>query len=538
MKRRQLFFLLLLTLLMILPAAAFSADEALHSVWAVKDCKIVIQPGRVIEKGVIIIRDGLIEYAGANAVIPADAEIIDGAGLTAYAGFIDAFGDSILKMPEEKIDPSKMYSGDYSDKERGIAPEIKAYDFVNLTKAGITKFHKNGITAALVIPSKGIFTGQASLFSLSQTVKEKAVIFKDNLLGIGFSASSVAGYPDSLMGVIAFLKQEFADVAYYIMHTSRWGNDMNGISRPEYKAIFEELLPFFTGKKQVVFLCRNQNDIIRAIKIGSEYKLKYLICDIGGEAFRVIPELKKSGSPVLLALGFKSPSTSIYSQQGKDVRSEVEKELYPSNAARLAEAGIKFAFSSYSTPEPDKFLGNIMIAVEKGLPTEKALRALTVDAAAILGVDRALGTIESGKIANVVLSAGDPLLKESKVKYVFADGIKFDMKEKKAEEGEKPTVNVSGKWEVTTEGGMGMKYTLELTQEEATLSGKRITQFGQDEFTDGTVSGNQISFTISISAMGRMVDIYVSGVVEGDTISGTISFGAMGTAEFTGKRIP
>jgi hypothetical protein len=163
---------------------------------------------------------------------------------------------------------------------------------------------------------------------------------------------------------------------------------------------------------------------------------------------------------------------------------------------------------------------------------------LTVDAASFFGVERALGTIEAGKIANLVISQGDPLLKESKVKYVFADGIKFDMKEKKAEEGEKPTVNVSGKWEVTTEGGMGMKYTLELTQEEATLSGKRITQYGQDEFTDGTVSGNQISFTISISAMGRMVDIYISGVVEGDTINGTISFGAMGSAEFTGKRIP
>jgi hypothetical protein len=538
MKRRHFCFLLLLALLMILPVRAFPADEALHSVWAVKDCKVIIQPGRVMEKGMIIIRDGLIEYAGANAVIPADAEIIDGAGMTAYAGFIDALGDSILKMPEEKIDPSKIFSGDYSDKEKGIAPEIKAYDYVNLTKTAITKFHRNGITAALVIPSKGIFTGQASLFSLSQTVKEKAVILKDNMLGIGFSASSVIGYPDSLMGVVAFLKQEFADLAYYIMHTSRWISDMNGIARPEYKAIFEELLPFLTGKKYIVFLCRNKNDIIRAIKIGSEYKLKYLICDIGDEAFRVIPELKKSDAPVLLTLGFKSPSTSIYSQQGKDVRSEAEKELYPSNAARLAEAGIKFAFSSYSTPEPDKFLGNIMIAVEKGLSNEKALRALTVDAAAIFGVDRALGTIEPGKIANLVISQGDPLAKDSKVKYVFADGIKFDMKEKKAEGGEKPTVNVSGKWEITVEGGMGMKITLEVVQEESTLSGKMTSQYNQSEFTDGTVSGNEISLVITINAMGRTVDIYVSGVVEGDTISGTIAFGAMGSAEFTGKRIP
>lgn len=538
MKRKRLFLMLLLASVMILPAKAFPADEALHSVWAIKDCKVIIQPGKVIEKGTVVIRDGLIEYAGAAASIPADAEIIDGTGMTAYAGFIDALGDSFLKMPEEKMDPSKMFSGDFSEKERGIAPETRAYDYINLTKAGISKYHKKGITAVMAIPTKGIFTGQSSLFSLSRTEKEKAVIFKDGMLGIGFSASSVSGYPDSLMGVVAFLKQRFADLSYYIMHTGRWENTMNGIVRPEYNAQFEELLPFYTGKKPVVFFCRSKNDIIRAINIGSEFKLKYIICDAGGEAFRVIPELKKSGAPVLVALGFKTPSTSVYSQEGRDIRAEAEKELYPTNAAKLAEAGIRFAFSSYATPDPDKFIENIMKAVEKGLPPEKALRALTVDAASIFGVNRALGTIEPGKIANLVVSQGDPLTKDAKVKFVFADGVKFDLKEKKAEPGEKPTVNASGRWEVTVEGGMGMKITLELTQEESMLSGKMTSQYNQSEFTDGTVSGNQIGMSITINAMGRTVDIYVSATIEGDTMSGTISFGAMGSSEFTGKRIP
>lgn len=538
MKRKQFCILLLLTLFFIISASAYSADEALHSVWVVKDCKVIVQPGRTIEKGMVIIRDGLIEHAGSVTAIPADAEIIDGTGLTAYAGFIDSFGDSMLKMPEEKADPTKIYSGDYSEKERGIAPEVRAYDFINLTKAGIAKFHKNGITAALVLPSKGIFTGQASLFSLSQTGKERAIIFKDNILGIGFSASSVTGYPDSLMGVVAFLKQEFTDLAYHILHVERWKNEMSGIVRPVYNPKYDELTPFFTGKKQVVFLCKNKNDIIRAIKTGSEYKLKYLICDIGGEAFRAIPELKKAGVPVLLTLGFKSPSTSIYAQQGKDIRTDAEKEIYPTNAAKLAEAGVKFAFSSYSTPEPDKFQENLLKAIEKGLPRDSALKALTIDAASILGAEKALGTIEAGKIANLIISQGDPLLKDSKVRYVFADGIKFDMKEKKAEGGEKPTVNASGKWEITVEGGMGMKIILEVTQEESTLSGKMTSQYNQSEFTDGTVSGNQVNLTITIDAMGRTIDIYVSGVIEGDTISGTISFGAMGSSEFTGKRIP
>lgn len=535
MKRKYLCFL---SLLIVFSAMAFPSDEALHSVWAVKDCKIILQPGKVIDKGVIIIRNGLIESAGVSAAIPADAEIIDGTGLTVYAGFIDAFNDALLKMPEQKTDPSKMFSGDFSEKERGIAPEIRAFDFINLTKAGISKYHKNGITAVMGIPTKGLFTGQASLFSLSDTVAQKAVVLKDYLLGIGFSASSVTGYPDSLMGVVAFLKQEFSDVKYHIMNTERWRKEMKGVARPEYNAKYMELAPFVTGEKQIVFLCRNQYDIIRAIKIGSEFKLKYLICDAGGEAFRVIPELKKSGAPVLVALGFKAPSTSIYAQQGKDVRTEAEKEIYPANAAKLAEAGIKFAFSSFSTPEPEKFISNIMTAVDKGLPAEKALRALTTDAAAIFGVDKALGTLEPGKIANLIISQGDPLTKDSKVRYVFADGVKFDMKERKAEEGEKPTVNASGKWELTVEGGMGMKITLDIVQEESALSGKMASQYNQSEFMDGTISGNQVTIPITINAMGRTVEIYVSGVVEGDTMSGSISFGAMGSAEFSGKRIP
>ena len=177
-------------------------------------------------------------------------------------------------------------------------------------------------------------------------------------------------------------------------------------------------------------------------------------------------------------------------------------------------------------------------AVEAGLPREKAIEALTKTPAVFFGLDRALGTIEPGKIANVVLAEGDLLIKETKVRYAFVDGKKFELKEAKPGEGEKPTVNVTGKWELSVEGQMGMTLTIDFSQEEAALSGKLVTPFGAFDFTGGSVSGKDVSFEISISVGGQDLDLFFSATVEGDKMRGSVVQGGAGTAEFTAKRIP
>ena len=198
----------------------------------------------------------------------------------------------------------------------------------------------------------------------------------------------------------------------------------------------------------MIILCRNQNDIRRAIGLAAELKLDYFICDIGNEAFRVIPEIKKAKARVFLPLTFKVPGTSIHAQKGRDVREKAEKELYAKNPARLAEAGIPFTFTSFGTDDPKSFMEGIQKAIENGLPQEEALNALTVEAAGFLGLQKALGTIEVGKIANLALVEGEILAKEAKVKYVFADGKKFELKEAAIKDAEKPTVNVTGKFQL------------------------------------------------------------------------------------------
>jgi len=537
MRKTRIILTTCLIVLLVIHIPILRSEDDLHRVWAVKDCRIITQAGPPIEKGTVVIRDGLIETVGAIVDVPADAEVIDGSTLTVYPGLIDPLGKSLLKLPEQKFDQTKMFTGQYTDEDRGIRPGLKAFDHFEITKSTLEKYHKAGFTAAQVLPERGVFTGQASVFSLSGTDKNANIILRDTCLGVGFSVSSFMVYPSSLMGVVAMLRQELSDAVYFDKHNKRWMKEMNGISRPEYSVKYELLSDYATGKKPVVFLCRNQNDIHRAIGLAAELKLDYFICDIGNEAFRLIPELKKAKARVFLPLTFKAPGTSIHAQKGRDVRDKAEKELYPKNPAQLSEAGIPFTFTSFGTDDPKSFMEGIQKAIENGLPQEKALDALTVGAAGFLKLEKTLGTIEPGKIANLALVEGEILAKEAKVKYVFADGKKFELKEAAVKEGEEPTVNVTGKWEISIEEA-GLKLTMDFVQEEAALSGKLTTPFGVFDFSGGTVSGNQVYFEMNLSVGGQEIDLYFTGEVEGDKMTGSVVQGAEGSSEFTAKRIP
>jgi len=525
---------------LLLTAAFFTtlySEENLHRVWAVKDCRIVTQAGAPIEKGTVLIRDGLIQAMGTSVDIPADAEILDGSTLTVYPGLTDALGSSLLKLPEEKFDIAKIYTGQYTDKDRGITPELRSFDHFQISKAALQKYHESGITTVQVMPERGLLTGQASVFSLSGQNKQENIVLRDNCFGIGFSPANFMVYPNSLMGVVSCIRQQLADSSHFQMHTSRWQKEMRGISRPQYNAKSEAMADFATGKKPVIFLCRNQFDIKRALSLASELNLDYFICDKGSEAFRVIPELKKARARVLCTLEFKVPPTSIHAQKGRDARERAEKELYIKNPAKLAEAGIPFAFSSLGTDDPKSFIEGVHKAVENGLPQDKALDALTVTPAQFLGLEKALGTVEPGKMANLILVEGEILTKDAKIKHIFADGKKFDIEEAKVKEGEKPTVNVSGKWEFMIEG-VGMKVMIVFIQEGASLSGKMTLPLGVFDFTGGSVTGNEIYFETTLSIGGQELDLYFSATVEGDKMTGSVVQGTEGAAEFTAKRVP
>jgi len=527
---------LILAFFFIFPALVLLGDENLHRIWAVKDCRIMTMAGPEISRGTIVMRDGLVEAVGANVAVPPDAEVINGDKLVAYPGLIDGLGQTLLKFPEKKSDQLKYYTGEFTDEDKGINPERRAFDFVNLEKGTLDKYQRLGVTVVQVLPENGIFSGQSSVFLLADGDKNRALLLKDVLLGVGFRPEGVIAYPSSQMGVMAFLRQEFSDARHYLLHKSRWQAERSGLARPSYNSRYETLADFATGKKALVFFCRNQNDIRRALQLASENRLDYFICDLGNEAFRVIPELLKAKARVFCPLTFKAPASSIFSLQGRAEREKAEKEIYPKNALRLAEAGIPFAFSSLGNDDPKNFLEAVQKAMENGLPKAKAMEALTVQPANFLGLNKALGAIRPGAIANLVIVQGEPLSKEAKVKYVFLDSRKIEIKDSQAQGGAKPEVNVSGKWELNIESA-GLKLQADFVQEETLLSGKMTTPFGVFDFSGGSVSGKEIYFEMTMT-VGQIIDLYFTATVSGDTMEGSVVQGTEGSMEFRGKRIP
>ncbi|UCC40808.1 MAG: hypothetical protein JSV96_05030, partial [Candidatus Aminicenantes bacterium] len=340
-------------------------------VYAVVNCKIIPVSSSPIEKGVIIIRDGLIESLGSpeEIVIPEDAEIVEAEGLIAYPGLIDAHTNLFIELPKEEP-PQRGRDLGSREKESGRYPDVLAFKLLKPKKSTIESFRKIGVTTILVAPKKGIFVGQSVLLNLNGEKPETMVVKNPVALHVDFSTARGL-YPATVMGTMAFLRQSFLDAEYYRAYKSLYAKSAKGMKRPESNPFLEEIMPFVLEKKQIIFTCDNQEDIKRALGLIEEFKLNGLLSG-ANEAWRVAGKLKQKKLPLLISLNFKPPPTSLYLNQGEVMILKAEKEIYPANAANLHKSGVKFALTSYGLSKADRFLENIRKAIAAGLPKEEA----------------------------------------------------------------------------------------------------------------------------------------------------------------------
>ncbi len=505
--------------------------------YAIVNCKIIPVTGSPIENGIIIIRDGLIESLGPQEKIsiPEDAEIIKGEGLFAYPGLIDAHTNLFLEPAKEEPRRPGTIGAEPQDKEKAQHPDLMAFKQIKPKKSAIENLHKIGITTVLIAPEKGIYAGQSVLLNIKGEKAEPMVIKNPVALHVNFTTAR-GTYPSSLMGTMAFLRQSFLDTEYYSSHKSRFTRYSRGLKRPEYNPFLEALLPYVVKKRPIFFNCANLEDIKRALRLIKEFKLNGFLSG-ANEAWRVAELLKKEKVPLLISLNFKPPFTSIYINQGEELKKKAEEEIYPANAASLYKKGIKFTLTSHGLKKSPDIPKNIQKAIKAGLPKEEALRAMTIIPAKLLGVSNFLGSVEAGKIANIILTTGEIFEEKTKVERVFVDGVSFEIK-KPPKGVELSAVNIAGKWSTTISGPMGvMEMTLEIEQEGNEISGSISSDMGKWEISDGFLSGNELSFTITATIMGETMNLVFSGTAEKDYIEGTISFMG-GSAELKATRIP
>ena len=532
--------------------------------YAITNARIVTVSGATIDKGTIVIRNGLIDAVGASVATPADAQVFDASGLTVYPGFFDTLTNLGLTQPAAPTGGGGRGGGPQtaptpaaatqpasnSNYPAGLRPEDVTSDDL---KAGETQFETNrnaGFTTVLSVGRAGIFNGQSAVINLSGENVSDMVIKSPFAEHVSFVTIG-GGYPQSLLGTFSALRQMLYDAQRLQEWQKAYTANPKGMKRPEADKSLEALFPVVSGKMPVVFNANTEREIVRAIDLIKEFKLTGIIAG-GQESWKVADRLKANNIAVLLSLNFPKRTTAAAPDADPEsietlrLRAET-----PKGPAKLAAAGVRFAFESGGAAAIGDFFTNAGKAVENGLSKDAAIRAMTLGSAEILGVDNRLGSIEAGKIANLALVKGDLFGRDKFVPQIIIDGKVFEQKEpvKPANGGRgnsggggqqtPATPNIGGAYTINIDiPGSPISGSFNFDQTGSSLTGTMgAGGGGAAQIRDGRVTGNSFSFAATVPYGGANLDITVAGTVSGNTISGTIDSPA-GAVPFSGTKNP
>lgn len=422
---------------------------------AIHNAKIVTVSGPVIAKGTVIVRNGLIEAVGENVQVPADAWVVDGEGITVYPGLIDALstvgipgaapaaaagagagrggGRGAVATPAATPTAAPAAAA-----ERSWGPEdrpqttswLLAADELQAGDRRVETVRGAGITTAVTFPTRGIFAGQGSIINLVSGEKAAEMVLVPAAgqyislgSGRGFGGGGGGGFPSSLMGIISYIRQLYLDAGHYKLVKDAYSKDPRGMQRPEYDRALEGVL----ASPRILLPANQVLEIDRYLRLGAELKQPMLLYG-GLETYRpeAVELLKKSGATVLLSLKWPVPPVRTPDAEDTDtLRALEQRDLAPTAPAALQKAGVKFALYSDGQDAPRDFQRAVKKAIDNGLSREDALRALTLSPAEIYGIADRVGSIEKGKIANLVLTKGEIFDDRTTVVMVFVDGKKY-----------------------------------------------------------------------------------------------------------------
>ena len=441
------------TLILLLCAGALALDAAAPSVFVIRDARIVTVSGPVLERGTVLIRDGLIQEVGAGVAVPADAWVIEGKGLTVYPGLIDAL--STLGIAEAATTTAATTRG--SGRTPGppstpstpatpsetpgppstpatTAPQVRgpedrpsntswvrAADLISPSDRRLESARSAGFTTAVTFPPRGIFAGQGAVINLAGERAGQMVIASPAGLYLTVSGGGFSSFPGSLFGVMAYIRQVFLDTENYVLARQAYQNQPAGTRRPAYDRALEGVL----DAPRLLIPASRAVELDRMIRFAAELNRKAVLYG-GHEAYRAADLLRKSGTPLLVSLRWPERSRDADPEEQEPLRTLELRERAPSTPATLVKAGVPFAFYTEGITTSRELQRAIKRALDAGLSPADALRAFTLSAAEIYGVADRLGSLDKGKIANLVVTSGELFQEKTQVKYVFIDGLKYE----------------------------------------------------------------------------------------------------------------
>jgi imidazolonepropionase-like amidohydrolase len=536
-----------------LPLAAQSVPRAVPSTYAITNARLVPVSGPAIERGTIVVRNGLIAALGAGVAVPADARVIDGAGLTVYPGFIDGYstlgtapvrtggqgggggGGGGLAALAAQATPAST-AGRLVVHPVGLSPEATAVAQLRVDAEAFANAQAGGVTAALTAPTTGILQGQSALITLGDDAS--ALVVKAPVAQhVGFTPVRGGGYPNSLLGVFSALRQMLLDAQHYRDEQAAYARNARGMSRPTYDAALDALQPVLARTQPVVMQANSKREIERALDLAKEFNLRAIIAG-GAEAHLVADRLKAENVPVLLSTNFpRRPQTQSADADPEPLRVLRERVEAPKVPARLAQAGVRFAMQSGGLTNGTDFLANVQKAVENGLTADQAARALTLAPAELLGVNDRLGSLEVGKIANLTLMRGALGTSGARVAQLFIDGRPVTVRAA-ATPAADAGATVAGAWTTTVAlDNQSHAITLTLRQEGERLTGSMQGDLGTAELTNGSVGADgTLRFTAPITLKEGTEEATFTGTLEGNAIRGRVTIVGHTPGTFNGTR--
>jgi imidazolonepropionase-like amidohydrolase len=398
---------------------ALRVSAVKNGLYAIRNARIYPVSGPVIESGTVLIDDGKIADVGANVAIPSGAQVIEGSGLRIYPGMIDAnttIGLTEIGSIIATVDASEI--GNYN-------PQLRAYDAFHTESEHIPVTRVNGITTCLSHPTGGVFSGQAALVNLDGWTVEEMAVRKS--VGMALSLPRLSArrefdpetlsirqrpYSEAKRDYDARVRElaELLDQArHYLQAKEAYAKD-SSLPALRFDEKLEALIPVVRGEMPVLVFASGRTDIKNAVEFAEKQKLKIVIMG-GAEAGKIAGYLKEKDVPVIYG-----PVLSLPTEEDDPY------DLPYATPGILAKAGVRFAIASADTSDSRNLPYDAGNAAGSGLSEEEALKAITLYPAQLLGVADRLGSIEKGKVANLVITDGSLLEIPTQVRHVFING--------------------------------------------------------------------------------------------------------------------
>ena len=392
---------------------------------ALTNVAIVTRPGERIEDGVILMRDGVVVAAGADLDVPGGYRVHDRTGYVAYPGLIEP---ALMVDTKEQAAAAANQRGAYHNSK--IVPRVDVAVMNDAIEGDAGALRKMGFCAAMVLPDSGLISGRGGIVLLDEEESNRRTPGGSRPLAMSLGSSGGWGtYPGSSMGVMALLRQSLNDGLWQIECRELWEKHPEGNEPPREGLALESMEDVFEGRQPVVIDANSEIRAMRGDRLAEEFELDAILIGSGLE-FRRLDEIKAMERPMIIPLVFpKKPKVEgVRSNEDTTLRTLLTWKHAPENPARMKAADVDFALTTHRLSNRGDFRKNVAEAIERGLSREDALAAVTTIPAEMMNADQWLGTIEAGRMANLVVVEGDLFNPADSIREVWIAGRRHELK--------------------------------------------------------------------------------------------------------------